>query len=499
MSKILIVGGGVAGLSAGIFAQLNGHQAVICEKNLTVGGNLTGWQRGDYHIDNCIHWLTGTNPSTATYKTWEALGVLGDVEIYQGETLYTCEYQGETLSLYKDIHKLKSEMLRISPRDEKEIISFIKAIKLIQGLSGIGGENHDQKISPFRLMLSAPLLIRYHRMSTLDLSQKFTHPLLKRFITYFIGECFASLALIFVFAHFCGENAGIPKGSSVAMAQRMANRFKELDGTILISKEVDRVNLENGVAKSVQFKDGSVEACDYVVLATDPRVTFGKLINATMPRELERQYTDTRLLRFSSYHCAFSCDLADLPFKGDFVFEVPQKYWGKLQTKFLTIREFSHERDFAPEGKSIIQSLTFCCENSAKEFIKLKSNPEKYKSKKKELSSIIERLIVKKFPQLMGKLSCIDVWTPASYKKYVNSEIGSYMSFVFGPRVLPLEVTSRIKELDNVFLATQWQQIPGGLPISASEGKRAVEAICKLEKQRAKRRAKKPVPIGITN
>ena len=99
----------------------------------------------------------------------------------------------------------------------------------------------------------------------------------------------------------------------------------------------------------------------------------------------------------------------------------------------------------------------------------------------------------------MGKLSCIDVWTPASYKKYVNSEIGSYMSFVFGPRVLPLEVTSRIKELDNVFLATQWQQIPGGLPIAASEGKRAVEAICKLEKQRAKRRAKKPVPIGITN
>ena len=81
MAKILIIGGGVAGLSAGIYAQMNGHQATICERQKNTGGNLTGWQRGEYHIDNCIHWLTGTNPATDTYKIWKDLGALGNVDI----------------------------------------------------------------------------------------------------------------------------------------------------------------------------------------------------------------------------------------------------------------------------------------------------------------------------------------------------------------------------------------------------------------------------------
>ena len=100
MAEILIIGGGVAGLSAGIYAQLNGHHATICERQKMTGGNLTGWQRGEYHIDNCIHWLTGTNPNTNLYKMWTDLGALGDVKVYQPDLLYTYEEGGVRLSLY---------------------------------------------------------------------------------------------------------------------------------------------------------------------------------------------------------------------------------------------------------------------------------------------------------------------------------------------------------------------------------------------------------------
>ena len=132
MAKILIIGGGVSGLSAGIYAQLNGHQAVVCEKHSVPGGNLTGWQRGEYHIDNCIHWLTGTNPASRFYDIWKDLGVLGDVEIMRGEALYTCELDGVTLGLYTDLERIRREMLAISPEDKKEINSLIRAVKLHQ-------------------------------------------------------------------------------------------------------------------------------------------------------------------------------------------------------------------------------------------------------------------------------------------------------------------------------------------------------------------------------
>ena len=55
MARVIITGGGVSGLSAGIYARLSGHEAVIYEAHGVPGGNLTGWDRGGYHIDNCVH------------------------------------------------------------------------------------------------------------------------------------------------------------------------------------------------------------------------------------------------------------------------------------------------------------------------------------------------------------------------------------------------------------------------------------------------------------
>lgn len=490
MAKIVIIGGGVSGLSAGIYAQLSGHQAVICERNPALGGNLTGWQRGEYHIDNCIHWLTGTNPASESYKMWKELGVLGSVEVYQGDSLYTYEQNGKRLSLYKDIYKLEREMTSLSPGDKKEIEEFIKAIKIIQGICSIGGINHNEKSTNLQRILSLPTILKYHRLSTLQLAQRFISPVIRGFLTNFIGKDFSSLALVAVFAHYCGRNGGIPKGSSLAMAKRMTQRFLELGGTILAPKEVVRIEARDSFAASVTFSDGTQEYGDYFVLTTDPQVTFNKIINCDMPKYLSRLYDNKHLFRFSSYHCAFACDSHVLPFSGDLIFEIPEKFQEKLYTKHLTLREFSHEKQFAPNGKSIIQTMVFLDADMSKEFIRLKSNPQKYKEKKQELARLTQYLIASHFPELNGKLRCIDVWTPASYKRYVNSEIGSYMSFVVAPGYVPTAKDCRLKSYKNVFLATQWQQPPGGLPIAAEVGKNAIIEICKAEKQFARKNQK---------
>jgi phytoene dehydrogenase-like protein len=58
-SRLLIVGGGLAGLSAGCYARTSGFDVTIVEHNLALGGVCTAWRRGPYLIDGCIHWLTG--------------------------------------------------------------------------------------------------------------------------------------------------------------------------------------------------------------------------------------------------------------------------------------------------------------------------------------------------------------------------------------------------------------------------------------------------------
>ncbi len=484
MAKILIIGAGVAGLSAGIYAQLNGHQAIVCEKHFIAGGNLTAWNRSGFHIDNCIHWLTGTNPASSTYGMWETLGALGTIEIYQGETLFTCEHDGKRIALYRDLYRMKNEMLALSPEDEKEILAFIRAIEYFQGFCGIAGKNHNEKIAFLDAVAAVPALSKYYNLTTGQLAKKFKHPLLALFFKGFFGYEFSSLALVMVCAHFCADNGGIPVGSSSAMADRLTERFQSLGGELLLKKEAVQIHTENGRAHAVSFADGSKLEADYIVLATDPASTFGKLIDLPMPKALQKNYKNSRFLRFSAYHCAYACSLSELPFEGDLIFEIPEEYRETLLTDRLIVREFSHEKNFAPEGENLLQTMVFTFEERAKDFITLRKNDRAaYNKKKQALASVTQKLIEERFPVLSGKLKCIDVWTPATYHRFINSEIGSFMSFVLPARALPLCAANRVKGLSNVILATQWQQSPGGLPIAADVGKKAIQAIMTQERK----------------
>jgi phytoene dehydrogenase-like protein len=486
MADILIIGGGVSGLSAGIFARLHGHTATVCERHAVPGGNLTGWDRGGFHIDNCIHWLTGTNPASNIYRMWDKLGVFENTEIIGGESLYTCALGGQSISIKRNLRDFQADLLALSPEDEKEIRSLVLAIETLQGLFGIGGENHDEQKPLSSVIPAIPALLKYYNITTGQLGERFSHPLLKFFFGAFWGDNFGAFTLIFVFAHYCGYNGDLPSGGSTAMANRMAERLRSLGGTLLLKTEAVKIHVENGRAHAVTFADGTTREADYVVLTGDPASMFGegKLLDAPMPRQLRKLYENPRMRRFSSYHCAFACDTADLPFHGDYIFPIPEAYREMLCTNRLILREFSHEPTFSPAGKQLIQTLTYVYEEDAEAFItQRREDRVGYKERKREISELTRLLIEAQFPELAGKLTLLDVWTPATYRRYTDANIGSWMSFALPAKTIPSRLSNRIPGLSNVILATQWQQSPGGLPIAADGGKKAIRTVNELEEK----------------
>ena len=167
------------------------------------------------------------------------------------------------------------------------------------------------------------------------------------------------------------------------------------------------------------------------------------------------------------------------------MFPLPWQYQKLLKTPYLILREFSHEPSFAPEGKTVLQTLTFCNEKTAREWIALKENKSAYRQKKRELSEALSTAIYEKFPNMRGKLQCLDVWTPATYHRYTGGEAGAFMSFLLPKKKLPVPIPATATGLKNVFLATQWQQAPGGLPTAATLGKQAAEIIERKERAHA--------------
>ena len=76
--SILIIGAGIAGLSAGCYAQMNGYRSQIFEMHSIPCGLCTAWTRKGYTFDGCIHHLAGASPRSSLYRLWEELGAVQD-------------------------------------------------------------------------------------------------------------------------------------------------------------------------------------------------------------------------------------------------------------------------------------------------------------------------------------------------------------------------------------------------------------------------------------
>ena len=116
---IVIVGGGLAGLSAGCYALHSGYRTTIVEHNLALGGVCTAWPRGDYLVDGCIHWLTG-GPFQRVY---EELEILPEVKLRTLDTWTTYSDVREhfDLSFTRDLDGFCDQLKRAAPEDSAEI------------------------------------------------------------------------------------------------------------------------------------------------------------------------------------------------------------------------------------------------------------------------------------------------------------------------------------------------------------------------------------------
>jgi phytoene dehydrogenase-like protein len=90
-NSLIIIGAGIAGLSTGCYAQMNGYDSQIFEMHDKPGGVCTSWQRNGYTFDGCIEWLVGTSPGTPFYEIWQELGALQGRPIVNHDELMRVE------------------------------------------------------------------------------------------------------------------------------------------------------------------------------------------------------------------------------------------------------------------------------------------------------------------------------------------------------------------------------------------------------------------------
>lgn len=263
MKKVVIIGAGIAGMTAGVLLQKAGFDTEIYEKNALPGGQCTGWKREGYVIDNCIHWLTGTRPGSALHELWKEIGALGDgVEVHEKEMFFSSKLDGQTLTFWRDKERTRKEMIALSPEDETEINKLIEYVSLAETMT-VPVEKPFDAMNPFdfiKLGMSmksmGKVMKEYGDMDIHELAMRFKHPLIQRAIIDYMPGGYQAYAFLVSYGTVTGGNGDIPKGGSLAMSLRIAEKYKQHGGILHTNAGVERVLLNGKKAEGVLLENG---------------------------------------------------------------------------------------------------------------------------------------------------------------------------------------------------------------------------------------------------
>ncbi|MBO7597712.1 MAG: NAD(P)/FAD-dependent oxidoreductase [Bacteroidales bacterium] len=488
MAKLAIIGGGISGLAAGIYAQMNGIESEIFESHSVVGGQCTSWKRKGFHIDNCVHWMTGTSPKKEIYKVWQEVGVIQNPEkdIIRHDYFLQVDIDGVKAHVWRDLNKMRQELLSIAPEDRKEINTFIKLIKKFQAIELPSlypqeqmGFGQNMKLL-FRMAKAIPAFAKYKKLTLDEYAKRFKSPIIHQIIFNYVPKQFYVISAFYMYAMFSMGNADLPRGGSDTITNRMRDKYLSLGGKISVKKKALNTEINDKKITKINFTDGSSVEPEYVVIATDLKVAFNLIGHNYMDDNLQQAFANTKthpVFSNITIYFAVDCPTNDIPTMEIFNCK-PYKVVDR-EHNVVIVNNYADQPDFAPEGKGIIQILMVQHDDEYQYWENLYKNPEAYKAEKERIASDIQQRLEKHYPQYQGKLSLVEICTPKSFNRYLGSYKGSYMGFIQTPYAPKLVHHGNVEGIDNLCLAGQWLQTPGGLPNALVTGKFAIQRLIK--------------------
>ena len=483
--KVIIIGAGISGLSAGVYAQRSGFETTIFEKHIIPGGLCTSWSRKGYLFEGGMHWLTGSSEKLTLNKVWHEVGALKENNpIFYRDPIYTLTLEdGKLLNLYRDINKTCDEFLKYSPEDSKmikrlhtDVKAFLGVHMVISDVCGLKTKS-PKKPSLSELLKMTPVAFRILpllKMSYIDYVKKFKNKNIQELLLSVIGYRYNALSFIYTLASFSSGDCGYPEGGSLRLSKNIADTFESLGGKIMYRHAVQEVLVENGKAIGV-VANGEKFMADAVIITQDTRKAVDDLFKIPLKEKWISKMKKCVVSEQNMFVAlGVKADLSKypkcmvLPLKEPFTA-------GGLEFGHLRINNYALYKNHAPEGSTSVTCLLL---GNSYDFWKKAKEDGTYKAKKQELAEKFISELEKYIPEIKDNVEVFDVATPLTYERYCSSFEGSWMS-VWLPGTMGFNAPIKSKSVKNLYFAGQRTMMPGGLPIAVTTGRLASQHLCK--------------------
>jgi phytoene dehydrogenase-like protein len=489
--SIIIIGGGIAGLAAGCYARMNGFHTQIFELHNLPGGLCTAWERQEYVFDGCIHYLFGSGTGQPFNKIWKELGALeGRQVIHHDELMRVTSPEGKTLVVYADPDRLEEHMKALSPADSPLIEQFCRAIRvfthfdmsILQEKPRSLWTPQDWAVFSQKMLPFMPTLTRWGMLSAEDFARQFKDPFLRQAVPQmFSWPEIPMIAALSLLAYMHTKNAGFPQGASLEFARAIERRYKNLEGEIFYNAQVERILVKNNRAAGIRLYNDEEYFADYVISAADGRNTIFEMLGGEYTNREIRRFYDGSFPIHSMIQVSLGVnrDFSSKPHWSIHLLNQPVLIAGQERSE-IGVKHYCFDPTLAPPGKSVLEVML---RNNFGYFQRIYGH-RLYDTEQDQVADIVIDLIEKIYPGIHQDIEMIDVATPLSYERYTSNWQGSSCGWLLTKKTMFYMMRGMSKTLPglkNFYLAGQWVEPGGSVPIVAMSGRNAVQLICYAE------------------
>lgn len=478
--KIIIVGGGPGGLTAGMLLAHRGFEVHIFEKEEKVGGRNSFFEMEGFKFDIGPTFLMLKSILDEVFEECERESSKY-LKFTKLSPMYRLYFSDKTIDIYDEKQKMVDAIEKFFPGQSRGLEKFYKREEIRFKKMYPCLQKSYSRFSAFfsKEFISAIPYLSLGKSMYEELGKYFSDENLKISFTFqskYLGMSPWSCPAAFMIIPYIEHQFGIyhTEGGLSEISTQMAKIFEEKGGKIHHSKKVKNIIIENGKTKGIELEEGEKIFSEEVILNSD----FGYSMTNLIPKGLSKKYSYNKL-----YNKVFSCStfMLYLGIKNKYqiphhniIFSRDYKKYIKDVSEFKDIKEdisiyirnaSQTDNTLAPENMSNIYILVPVPNNKSK---------INWEEKKEPFRELIFKTIKERTEMVdMEKNILVEkIITPEDWENKFNVFLGA--TFNLGHNIsqmLYFRPHNQFEEFENLWLVGGGTHPGSGLPTIYESGR----------------------------
>ena len=509
-SDVVIIGAGLAGLSAGIKLAQNGHSVTILEKHNQVGGCATTFKRKDFEVEVGLHAINGLRegePQRDLLKelnVWSKLKPLEIKEFYHFRIPEILEFEFPT-----DPELAKYNLKTTFPKEVDAIEHYFNDLNLARKIGQLFTNRDQEKILEANLEENQQILTSWQTTSVgtyldrLNVSTKLYMCILGN-LGYYSDNPYKLSLLYFLVAQasFIYGGAFYFQGGSQSLSNALKDEFLRLGGNLYLKTEVKSIHIENSRTAACEAKNGFIYRCEYMIANCAIPYLINNLLPEPFASKIGRKVRKhSPACSISNLYLGFNCDLKALG----------SKYYSNFFLKSEAIKQLDDLRkinhsnmkdlkildwakwagclvDYSQLDHGMCQSkyssAVICTIDYASRWNKY--DKQSYKEQKKHFAQTLLDWLDKILPSASDKIIYKEVSTPLTIEKFTNNSEGSPYGYEQSPLSSGAFRIGFASPIRGLFFASAWTRPGGGFTGALLSGKHCARKVSNAIKRKEK-------------